>query len=283
MSATPKENVQKGFRPLVPGFVFGELNNLESFASAGRRGHRRRSSWRRSRATAGSTPARRSSWSGLRRLCDENNLLLLLDEVQCGVGPDRALLRLRARRASGRTRSRMAKGLGGGFPIGAMWVGERSADLFQPGIARVDLRRHAARVRRGARRPGRDRARGAAGPRHPRERALDRGAPARWPGISRGTCSGVRGLGFLVGVQMARDSAPYAAALRERGLLTALGGRQCDPPAAAPQRLRRGAGALGGDRQGGPPGSLRGGRGWRGRFPEPRAFARRWLPTVAEA
>ena len=34
----------------------------------------------------------------------------------------------------------------------------------------------------------------------------------------------VRGLGFLVGVQMASDSAPYAAALRERGLLTALAG-----------------------------------------------------------
>jgi acetylornithine/N-succinyldiaminopimelate aminotransferase len=33
MSATPQEKIQKGFRPLVPGFVFGELNNLESFAA----------------------------------------------------------------------------------------------------------------------------------------------------------------------------------------------------------------------------------------------------------
>ena len=33
MSATPQENMQKGFRPLLPGFVFGELNNLGSFAS----------------------------------------------------------------------------------------------------------------------------------------------------------------------------------------------------------------------------------------------------------
>ena len=32
MSATPQEKIQKGFRPLVPGFAFGELNNLQSFA-----------------------------------------------------------------------------------------------------------------------------------------------------------------------------------------------------------------------------------------------------------
>ena len=32
MSATPQEKIQKGFRPLVPGFVFGELNHLQSFA-----------------------------------------------------------------------------------------------------------------------------------------------------------------------------------------------------------------------------------------------------------
>ena len=32
MSATPQEKIQRGFRPLVPGFAFGELNNLASFA-----------------------------------------------------------------------------------------------------------------------------------------------------------------------------------------------------------------------------------------------------------
>jgi len=221
MSATPKESVQKGFRPLVPGFVFGELNNLASFerlidadTSA--------IFVETIQGDGGINPCTSEFLVGLRRLCDENNLLLLMDEVQCGVcrtgrffAFEHAGIRADA--------VAMAKGLGGGFPIGAMWVGEGAADLFQPGmhgstfggtplacaaalavldvIEREGLLAHVSRasvpwiaeLRRMA----------ADYPRHVLE---------------------VRGLGFLVGVQMASDSAPYAAALRERGLLTALAG-----------------------------------------------------------
>ena len=221
MSATPKESVQKGFRPLVPGFVFGELNNLASFerlidadTSA--------IFVETIQGDGGINPCTSEFLVGLRRLCDENNLLLLMDEVQCGVGRTGRFFAfehagIRADAVA------MAKGLGGGFPIGAMWVGEGAADLFQPGmhgstfggtplacaaalavldvIEREGLLAHVSRasvpwiaeLRRMA----------ADYPRHVLE---------------------VRGLGFLVGVQMASDSAPYAAALRERGLLTALAG-----------------------------------------------------------
>jgi acetylornithine/N-succinyldiaminopimelate aminotransferase len=221
MSATPKESVQKGFRPLVPGFVFGELNNQESFA---RLVDADTSAIfvETIQGDGGINPCTREFLVGLRRLCDENNLLLLIDEVQCGAGRtgrfyafEHAGIRADA--------VAMAKGLGGGFPIGAMWVGEGSADLFQPGmhgstfggtplacaaalavldvIEREGLLAHVSRasvpwiaeLRRMA----------ADFPKHVLE---------------------VRGLGFLVGVQMASDSAPYAAALREKGLLTALAG-----------------------------------------------------------
>ena len=85
MSATPQEKIQKGFRPLVPGFAFGELNNLESFAALV------------DDATAaifvetiqgegGINPCTPEFLRGLRKLCDERNLLLLVDEVQCGIG-----------------------------------------------------------------------------------------------------------------------------------------------------------------------------------------------------
>ena len=85
MSATPQEKIQKGFRPLVPGFSFGELNNLQSFADL------------IDDATAaifvesiqgesGVNPCTPEFLLGLRRLCDQHNLLLLLDEVQCGLG-----------------------------------------------------------------------------------------------------------------------------------------------------------------------------------------------------
>jgi acetylornithine aminotransferase/acetylornithine/N-succinyldiaminopimelate aminotransferase len=221
MSATSKESVQKGFRPLVPGFVHGELNNLDSF--------KRLVDSDTSavlvesvQGDGGINPCTPEFLVGLRRLCDDNNLLLLLDEVQCGAGRtgrfyafEHAGIRPDA--------IAMAKGLGGGFPIGAMWVGERSADLFQPGshgstfggtplacaaalavldvIEREGLLAHVTRE---------------SGPWLAELRRMALEFP--------GHVSEVRGLGFLVGVQMARDSAPYANALRERGLLTALAG-----------------------------------------------------------
>src|SRR5436305_378338 len=78
MSATPQEKIQKGFRPLVPGFSFGELNNLQSFIDLV------------DDATAaifietiqgesGVNACTPEFLRGLRRLCDERSILLLLD------------------------------------------------------------------------------------------------------------------------------------------------------------------------------------------------------------
>ena len=85
MSATPQEKIQGGFRPLVPGFAFGELNDVASFAAL------------IDDTTAaifvetiqgegGIMPCTPEFLRGLRRLCDEHGLMLLLDEVQCGIG-----------------------------------------------------------------------------------------------------------------------------------------------------------------------------------------------------
>jgi acetylornithine/N-succinyldiaminopimelate aminotransferase len=221
MSATPKEGVQKGFRPLLSGFVFGELNNLESFA---RLVDADTSAIfvETVQGDGGINPCTPEFLAGLRKLCDAHNLLLLMDEVQCGAGRTGRFfafehMGIRADAIA------MAKGLGGGFPIGAMWVGEGAADLFQPGmhgstfggtplacaaalavldvIEREGLLAHVTRESA------------------PWIRELGRLA-ADFPQH----VLGVRGLGFLVGMQMASDSGPYAAALRERGLLTALAG-----------------------------------------------------------
>ncbi|MFO8028148.1 MAG: aminotransferase class III-fold pyridoxal phosphate-dependent enzyme, partial [Opitutales bacterium] len=68
----------------------------------------------------------------LRALCTERGALLMLDEVQCGVGRSGHFF---AYEASGISPDAigMAKGLGGGFPIGAVWVAAPFAELFQPG------------------------------------------------------------------------------------------------------------------------------------------------------
>lgn len=131
MSATPKAKIQQGFAPLVDGFVFAELNNLESFASAVD-----------SKTAAvfietiqgegGVFPASVEFLQGLRRLCDERGVLLLVDEVQCGIGRTGHFFAFEKAGIKPDAIG-MAKGLGGGVPIGAIWVSDRYAQLFQPG------------------------------------------------------------------------------------------------------------------------------------------------------
>ena len=71
----------------------------------------------------------------LRKLCDENNLLLLFDEVQCGLGRTGGWCGWHASGATDVVPDAIswAKGIGGGFPLGAFWVREPCADLLGPG------------------------------------------------------------------------------------------------------------------------------------------------------
>ncbi len=136
IAATGQEKVKKGFEPMVPGFRQVPYNDLEAMRGA------------LSPATAailvegiqgegGVTPASVEYLLGLRRLCDEKKLLLLMDEVQCGhfrTGRFQSFQRLLEGVAGGETflpdGVSMAKSLGGGFPIGAFWVRAPYADLL---------------------------------------------------------------------------------------------------------------------------------------------------------
>lgn len=240
MSATPQERVQKGFRPLLPGFSFGDLNDLEGFARLVDE-DTAAIFVETIQGDGGINPCTAEFLVGLRRLCDERNMLLMLDEVQCGIGRTG---RFYAFEHAGVRPDAigMAKGLGGGFPIGAMWVGERAMDLFQPGshgstfggtplacaaaLAVLDVIEQEGLLAHVARESA------------PWIREL-----ARLAGDFPRHVLGVRGLGFLVGVQMASDSAPYASALREHGLLTAVAGvnviRLLPPLNASAEELSR--------------------------------------------
>jgi acetylornithine aminotransferase/acetylornithine/N-succinyldiaminopimelate aminotransferase len=216
MSATPQEKIQKGFRPLVPGFSFGELNNVQSFADLVD-DQTAAIFVETIQGEGGINPCTPEFLVGLRRLCDQHNLLLLLDEVQCGVGRTG---RFFSYEHAGVTPDAigMAKGLGGGFPIGAVWVRERNAELFHPGnhgttfggtplacaaaLAVLDVIERDGLLEQ-------VRVNSAGWTAELRKLAVD--FPAQ--------VLGVRGQGFLVGVQLAGDPAPYLAALRERGLL----------------------------------------------------------------
>ena len=139
IAATGQEKVKKGFEPMVPGFRQVPYNDLEAMRAA------------LSPATAaimvegiqgegGVTPVSTEYLLGLRRLCDEKKLLLLMDGVQCGhfrTGRFQSFQRLLEGMPGGEAflpdGISMAKSLGGGFPIGAFWVRAPYADLLGAG------------------------------------------------------------------------------------------------------------------------------------------------------
>ncbi len=238
MSATPQEKIQKGFRPLVPGFAFGELNNLQSFADLVDE-QTAAIFVETIQGEGGINPCTPEFLRGLRQLCDQHNLLLLLDEVQCGIGRTG---RFYAFETAGVMPDAigMAKGLGGGFPIGAMWVRDRHAELFHPGnhgttFGGTPLACAAANAVLDIieRDQLLERVRALSGPWHDGLRQL----VADFPKL----LVAFRGQGYLVGLQFAADPAPYLAALRERGLLVPSAGgnviRLLPPLNATPEEL----------------------------------------------
>jgi len=131
MSATPQEKIQGGFRPMLDGFKFGELNDITSFdrlvddsvAAV---------FIETIQGEGGIFEAEANFLHELRALCTERNAMLILDEVQCGIGRTGHFF---AYDKSGVKPDAvgMAKGLGAGFPMGAIWASEAYAELFQPG------------------------------------------------------------------------------------------------------------------------------------------------------
>jgi len=143
IAATGQEKVKQGFEPAVPGFRHVRYNDLDAVRRAV------------SPATAailiegvqgegGITPASPEYLFGLRQLCDERKLLLLMDGVQDGyfrTGRFQSFQRIceDAKNATPLAERflpdgiSMAKSLGGGFPIGGFWVRAPYADLLGPG------------------------------------------------------------------------------------------------------------------------------------------------------
>jgi len=137
IAATGQDKVKKGFEPMIPGFRQVPYNDLDAMAAAispatvaimveGVQGE------------GGVTPATPQYLLGLRRLCDEKELLLFMDGVQCGhfrTGRFQSFQRILEGTANRFLPDgiSMAKSLGGGFPIGAFWVRTPYADLLSAG------------------------------------------------------------------------------------------------------------------------------------------------------
>ncbi len=131
LSATGQEKFHKGYEPLLPGFRYGVFNDLESFlAQAGE--NTCAVMIEPVQGEGGVHVATQDFIHGLRRLCDEQGLLLIFDEVQCGLGRTGNLLAADYFGVQADIFT-LAKALGGGLPIGAMLCTENVASTFSPG------------------------------------------------------------------------------------------------------------------------------------------------------
>jgi len=133
LSATGNPKVQKGFEPLVEGFVRVPLNDLSAIEDVARSHPDVVAVFLETIQGEGGINASRWDYlQGLRRVCDEHGWLLMLDEVQCGIGRTGKWF---AHQWAGIVPDVMplAKGLGSGVPIGAIVVGPRAVDVLGPG------------------------------------------------------------------------------------------------------------------------------------------------------
>jgi len=126
ISAAGSEKLTKGFGPLLPGFrqlPFADHDALREAAAAPDVGA---IMVEPVQGESGIRPLPDQCLKGLRDLCDEHGLLLILDEIQCGVGRTG---RLFAHEWAGITPDIMmvAKGIGGGYPLGALLATEAAA------------------------------------------------------------------------------------------------------------------------------------------------------------
>lgn len=131
VTATAQEKFHKGFEPLVPGFRYVPFNDIEALKSAVRK-ETCAVLLEPIQGEGGVNIPDEQYLKAVRELCDERDMLLILDEVQTGMGRTG---RLFAHEHYGITPDIMtvAKGLGGGVPIGAMLATEKVAASFQPG------------------------------------------------------------------------------------------------------------------------------------------------------
>jgi acetylornithine/N-succinyldiaminopimelate aminotransferase len=133
LSATGNPKVQQGFEPLVQGFVRVPLNDIEALQHIASTNSNVVAVFLETiQGEGGINPARNDYLQAVRKLCDERDWLLMLDEVQCGIGRTGKWF---AHQWAGIKPDVMplAKGLGSGVPVGAVVCGPRAANVLKPG------------------------------------------------------------------------------------------------------------------------------------------------------
>ncbi len=239
MSATPQEKIQKGFRPLLSGFTAAPLNDLAAWEKAIDAKTTAAVLIESIQGEGGVNPATPDFLRGVEKLCRERNVLFMIDEIQCGIGRTGKFFAYEHAGVKPDAIA-MAKGLGGGFPVGAIWMAPPYDELFQAGshgttfgggalastagLAVLEIIEAEQLVAKVA------------------ERSVGWHAELRQLiALRPDLVKEVRGAGYMVGVILNIDPIPVVAALRAAGMLTAPAGgvavRLLPPLNASPAEL----------------------------------------------
>lgn len=221
ISATNQEKLRDGFAPLLPGFEVVEFDNLDA-ALAAVDEHTAGFLLEPVQGEGGIRPASPEFIQGLRKVCDEQDLMLVFDEVQCGYGRTGKMFAYEHYGVEPDIMA-VAKGIGGGFPLGACLATEKAAAgmvigthgstyggnplAMAAGEAVLDVVNtpefldHVTRIG--------ERLRGALEQMIPNHDHL---------------FESVRGMGLILGIKMKTDPRAFVTHLREHGLLTVAAG-----------------------------------------------------------
>jgi acetylornithine/N-succinyldiaminopimelate aminotransferase len=217
LSATGNEKVQKGFGPLVEGFIRVPLNDIDALKAA-TEGNKNVVAvfFETIQGEGGVNPMRIEYLQQVRLLCDQREWLLMIDEVQCGMGrtgkwfahqwadivPDVMPL---------------AKGLGSGVPVGAVVAGPKAANIFQPGNHGTTFGGNPLAMRAGVETIRIMQEEGLLD-NAARVGAHLKGALARELGGLKGVTE-IRGQGLMLGIELARPCGVLTQRAADKGLL----------------------------------------------------------------
>ena len=131
ITATGQEKYQEGFGPLLPGVKYVEYNNFEALEETVNE-NTCAVFLEAIQGEGGVNPANKEYLEKVRALCDEKDIIMVFDEVQTGIGRTGKLFGYQIHGVKPDVVS-LAKGLGGGIPIGAMMAIDKVADVFDRG------------------------------------------------------------------------------------------------------------------------------------------------------
>ncbi|WP_042454955.1 acetylornithine transaminase [Neobacillus dielmonensis] len=131
LSATGQEKIQHGFAPLMPGFSYLPFNDIQALDQLAVR-KPAAVLLEMIQGEGGVIPAEQEWVNELAQVCQENDILLMVDEIQTGMGRTGTLFAYQQYGIEPDVIS-IAKGLGSGFPIGAIIAKEKAAKAFEPG------------------------------------------------------------------------------------------------------------------------------------------------------